>query len=133
MADAVPPDPDRPELPDGELLSRTDLNLMARALRQDWPISPAAKTAMLQRAMNLADPTEFMAHVPRRTQLAAMKVIAAFCKLTLEQQKVDLARERFLIDLDDEQTDATGGVDPGRAARALRALNEPPDQPTIDP
>lgn len=135
--------------------SRSDLNLWAQALRNDWPIPHAVKRRLMQVAINLADPAE-EEEIPRlaavttppggpppgegydlagrvtiaakrdRTKLAALRVIAQFGRLTIEQQKLDLARERLHHGKDDEATEPAGGLDPARAANALRALNAPP-------
>lgn len=71
-----------------------DLNLIRRAIRQDWPIPDAVKRQLLQNVVNLVDPPEG-AKVSKRTQLAAVKVLQGFGKLAVDQGKLDLAREKF--------------------------------------
>lgn len=78
----------------GETPGPADLNLIARAIRQDWPIPPEVKKKLLQTAINIADPDEGV-KVSKRTRIAALRVIGAFGQLTVNQAKLDLAREKF--------------------------------------
>lgn len=71
-----------------------DLNLVSRAIRQDWPIPPDVKRKLLQNAINIADPGDGP-KVSMRTRLAALRVIGAFGQLTVNQAKLDLAREKL--------------------------------------
>ena len=83
------------------MAERSDLELFARALRNDWPIPPDVKLRLLQSAINIADPIEDDTEVKaakkpsQRTRLAALKVVALYCKLTIEQQRLDLLREKL--------------------------------------
>jgi hypothetical protein len=78
---------------------RTELDLFRRALRQDWPIPPEVKRTLLQRAIDIADPnTDEGKLAPKRTVIAALKVIALYCGLSLKQQSIDLERERLDLD-----------------------------------
>lgn len=66
------------------------------ALRNDWPIPDDVKQRMLQCLINISDPdTVEGAMAGYRTRLGAAKTLAIFAHLTLEQQKLDLAREKF--------------------------------------
>lgn len=126
----TPPDPtpDPPPAP-----SRSDLALWVQALRNDWPIPAAVKKQLLQSAINIADPPEDgdpKAKAPsKRLRLSAMKVIAAFSRLSLDQQRLDLARERAAKPDAESATDGDG-VPAERAEAALKALNEPDLEPT---
>jgi hypothetical protein len=76
-------------------LTRSDMALFRRALRQDWPIPEEVKKQLLQSLINICDPdnpTGVLAST--RTRIAAAKTIAAFCDLTLKQQSLDLRREQ---------------------------------------
>lgn len=104
------PEPVPESIPDPP--SRSDLNLFALALRNDWPIPPAVRTRLLQLAINLADPAEedelpadlvglggplgrraderiSLAAKRDRTKLAAHRVIVQYERLTLLQQRLD--------------------------------------------
>lgn len=128
-----------------EAPSRSELRLWEQALRQDWPIPPEVKKRLFQVAINLADPADEETlpagqdNVPirvdlsakrDRVKLGALRVIAQFSRLSIEQQKLDLARERQARGKEDDVTDHAGGLDPAAAERALRALNEQPATPS---
>jgi hypothetical protein len=99
----------------GEPPSLSDVKLWEQALRQDWPIPQKVKTRILQAVINLADPADeepIPARSPEdwngydlddridltakrdRTKIAASRVVAQFGRLSIEQQKLDLAREK---------------------------------------
>lgn len=105
--------------------SRSDLKLVEQALRNDWPIPQSLKTRLLQIAINIADPMELdddqvepapavidpteqlpgadPADEPtaddlipsNRLKIAALRVIAQFSRLSLEQQRLDLLRDKL--------------------------------------
>lgn len=130
------PQPDEPLR-----LSTSDLNQFTRALRQDWPIPPEVKRGILQAAINvvLPDddallPTAIEPEPPAtrdRVKLAAMRVIAQFGRLTIDQQRLDLAREKLATNRDEATIDPVGGIDPEVAEAALKVLNavHPPPAP----
>jgi hypothetical protein len=91
----------------GDAPGPADLNLIARAIRQDWPIPPEVKKKLLQNAINLADPAEGD-KVSKRTRIAALRVIGAFGQLTVNQAKLDLAREKFEHERAKGEPNATG-------------------------
>ena len=97
-----------------------DLKLVEQALRNDWPIPQRVKTRMLQIAINIIDPPEpypdpepppepapddaeaepaeprvESPKISLRTKLTALRVVALFSKLSLEQQRLDLLRDRL--------------------------------------
>lgn len=75
----------------GDELSRSDLQLAAQALRQDWPIPPAIKAKLLNRCLNYIDKDhEDGEKAKPRTVLSALKVMAEFGRLSLAQQALDL-------------------------------------------
>lgn len=76
--------------------SRSDIDLVGRALRNDWPITPKAKKQLLQRLMNIAIRSKYP-----RNRISAAKVIAQFMKLNLGQGALDLAREKLHGDAED--------------------------------
>ena len=101
---------------------RSDLVHDAAALRGDWPIPADVRSKMLQRAVNICypdyidpdlppdpdDPEHKPRPAPKRSDrivLAAMKVLGAFNRSSIEQQRVDLMRERLHGDgMDDQDT-----------------------------
>lgn len=90
----MPDAPDEAQGGAGGPTGAVDLNLIARAIRQDWPIPPKVKRKLLQNAIDIADPDDG-AKTSKRTRLAALRVIGAFGQLTVNQAKLDLAREKF--------------------------------------
>lgn len=142
-----------------EIPTRSELNQVAQALRQDWPIPPRVKRDLLQRAINLAcpeeeekpqdagptldqdgepreappPPSEIQKAIPKRTALAAHKVVIAYQRLSLEQQRLDLLRARYrsVAEALAETEGPDQGLDPELAARLIRALNL--DPPPVDP
>ena len=129
--------------------TRSDLGLWAQALRNDWPIPPAVKTRLLQVAINLADPAdeddlratrpdedgkgEFPVFEPPeriklgatrdRTKLAALRVVAAFCRISLLQQQLDLSVRKLDGRSAVDQADAER-AEPAAAAAALKAARD---------
>jgi hypothetical protein len=76
-------------------------------LRQDWPIPPTVRVRLIQNAVNIADPVENGA-ASERNRLAAIAVLASLGKLSLEQAKLDLAREKFSHEKAKGEPDAGG-------------------------
>jgi hypothetical protein len=113
-----------PEVPDDQVgddepnYTRGDLRDIERALRQDWPIPPRVKNRILQHAINLTEPGDDGKAKPR-TQLAAMKIVALFMRLNLDQQRLDLIREKLRGRDADDQLDET--IDQAAAEAACRA------------
>lgn len=69
-----------------------------------------------------------------RVKLAALRIVAQFSRLNIEQQRLDLIRARqerqwALEDAARSATDEAGGVPPARAEAALKVLNEPDGEP----
>lgn len=88
MDDAQPDEP--------EDLTRSDLRLIRGALRQDWPIPPAVKAKILQRLVDYLDRDHLEgATASDRHVLMAARTLAVFLGLTVRQQSLDLAREKF--------------------------------------
>lgn len=87
------------EAPDvlGEAPSRSDLRLIDRALRNDWPIPSDVREKLLGRLIDLAtaadDPDDEAAPGPR-TRILAARTLAIFAGLTLKQQALDLAARK---------------------------------------
>ena len=77
-------------------LTRSDINLIGRAARQDWGLSPDVQTRLLKQLVAICDPeTDEGQRASQRTKISAMKAIAALMKLQLGQQALDLAREKY--------------------------------------
>ena len=77
-------------------LSRSDLALVREALRQDWPIPPVVKSQILQRLIDYLDREhEEGATASDRQVVIAAKTVCEFMKLSLEQQRLDLMRDRL--------------------------------------
>lgn len=84
--------------------SRSELALEARALRQDWPVPEETKARILDRILSYLDTTtDEGATAPDRTVLAAARVLAAFCGLSLRQAELDLKRELASAGKSDER------------------------------
>ncbi len=88
--------PNEPPGGQGDDLSRSDLQLIRHAVRQDWPIPPAIQTKILQRLVDYLDRDhEEGATAPDRTVIAAARTLAAFGGLALKQQTLDLRRQQL--------------------------------------
>lgn len=83
------------------------MRLIRVALRQDWPIPERVKQQLLQRLLDYCDrDSPDGERAKPRTVLMAARTLSIFCALTLDQMKLDLAREKF----------AAGGVSEGTLA-----------------
>jgi len=103
-------------------LPRADLRMVSRAFRQDWPIPHDVQVKILKRLVAMVDPEhEDGASAPDRTVLGASKVIATFSGLSLQQQALDLQREKQ--DQDKALIDWTELV-PAAKERALKRKAE---------
>ena len=77
-------------------LTRSDLALIRQALRQDWPIPPNVKAGILQRLIDYLDrETDEGATCSDRQVIMAARTLVEFCKLGIEQQKIDLVERRI--------------------------------------
>lgn len=91
MSDRPESEPDPPEE-----LTRSDLRDIRGAIRQDWPIPPAVKAKILQRLVDYLDRDHLEGQTASdRHVLMAARTLAAFMRLNVGQQAVDLARERY--------------------------------------
>jgi len=91
----------------GDAPSRSDLRLEEQAVRNDWPIPPTVKRQILQRLIDYLDRAcDEGATAPDRVVIAAARVLAQFGSLSLRQATLDLAREKFHRD-NDQQPQAT--------------------------
>ena len=78
----------------GASVSRSELSLEEQALRNDWPIPPSVRRKILQRLIDYLDrECDEGATAPDRTILAAARVLARFAGLSLQQARLDIARE----------------------------------------
>lgn len=108
--------------------SRSDLALWEQALRNDWPIPDATKRRMLQTAVDLIDPPDDKAGGENRdrTRVAALRVLAQFARLNVEQQRIDLIRERQEREFTASyEAGPMQPIDPAKAEAVLRMLNQP--------
>ena len=81
---------------DGADLTRSEINLIGRAARQDWGLTPDVQTRLLKQLVAMCDDeTELGQKTSPRTKISAAKAIAALMKLQLGQQALDLQRERY--------------------------------------
>ena len=80
----------------GEEPTRSELALERRAVRQDWPIPHDVQVKILKRLVEYLDrECEEGATAKDRVVISAARTLAAFGNLSLKQQILDLARERF--------------------------------------
>jgi hypothetical protein len=70
--------------------SRTDINLVAQAARQEWLFTPAERQQLLGVLKGITLNSKF-----DRNRIAAAKAIALLMGLNLRQQGLDLAREKM--------------------------------------
>lgn len=117
---------------DASFDSRSDLGIVGKALRQDWPIPPTVKQMLLQRAIDICDPdTKVGGKAQPRLVLRALQVIALYQNLVVKQQVVDLARERHEL-----KTKGDGSLKlselTAEAEQAAREFQEPqrPEPPS---
>jgi hypothetical protein len=86
------------ETPGGQgehLPSRSELRLQAQALRERWPIDPSVRAGMLRVAISMFDPENpTSAQIDDRTKVAAMKVVLAADRLNLQEQHLELDRQK---------------------------------------
>lgn len=77
-------------------LTRSDLDLIRQAARNDWPVPPDVRAKIVDRLVGYLDLScEEGATAPDRIVLGAARALAAFCGLSLKQQQLDLLRERI--------------------------------------
>ena len=70
---------------------RGDIQVVRRAIRQDWPIADDVKRRILQRLLDILDPeTDIGKKSTRRDVVAASRAVAEFSRLNLGQQAIDL-------------------------------------------
>lgn len=76
--------------------TRSELALVRRAVRQDWPIPADVQAKVIQALVNLVEP-EFITASGKRTtprlQIAAARTLASFASVSLKQQSIDLKRD----------------------------------------
>lgn len=70
-------------------VTRTDINLIAQAARQEWLFTPAERQDLLAQLKGIAKNSKF-----DRNRIAAAKAIALLMGLNLRQKALDLAEER---------------------------------------
>lgn len=76
--------------------TRSELMLIRQALRQDWPVPPAVKGQILQRLIDYLDrETDEGATCSDRLVIAAAKTLAAFMRLSLDQQQLDMEARKL--------------------------------------
>ena len=81
---------------DGIEPTRSDLQLVRQALRQDWPIPPAVKSQILQRLIDYLDREhDEGATASDRQVVSAAKTVVEFMKLNVEQAKIDLMARKL--------------------------------------
>jgi hypothetical protein len=77
-------------------ISRSDLALIARAVRQDWRIPPDRCERLLARLVDYLDTTTDEGRTaPDRIVIGAARAVAAFMALNIKQQMIDLMRQRM--------------------------------------
>ncbi len=81
---------------DASELTRSDLDLIRQAARNDWPVPPQTRAKIVSRLVSYLDAEcDEGATAPDRTVLGAARALAAFCGLGLKQQQLDLMREKL--------------------------------------
>ncbi len=74
---------------------KSDIRMVSRAFRQDWPIPPEVQAQILQRIAAYLDREHpDGARATDRIVLGAAKVVGTFSGLSLQQQSLDLQREK---------------------------------------
>jgi hypothetical protein len=98
-------------------LSRSELRLIRQAVRQDWPIPPEIKRQILQRLIDYLDRehSEGQTCSDRQVVMAA-RTLVQFMRLSIEQQKVDLDRDKL--------EGKRGGFDLEAVTRMMQAKRE---------
>jgi hypothetical protein len=77
-------------------LTRSDLDLIRQAARNDWPLDPAVRAKITSRLIDYLDRSSKEGMFAQdRIVLGAARALAAFCGLSLKQQQLDLMRERL--------------------------------------
>ncbi len=70
---------------------RGDIQLVRRAIRQDWPIADDVKRKILERLLDILDPeSDIGSKATRRDVVAASRAVAEFSRLNLGQQSIDM-------------------------------------------
>jgi hypothetical protein len=70
-------------------LTRTDINLIAQAAREEWLFTPAERQDLLGQLKGIAKNSKY-----DRNRIAAAKAIALLLGLNVRQQALDLAKEK---------------------------------------
>ncbi len=78
----------------GDRPTRSEMKLICKAVRQDWPISATRQKLLISWCFQYFDPKRTK-RVSDRVQAAAIRAIAALSGLALKQQALDLAREKI--------------------------------------
>ena len=78
----------------GDRLSRGDLKLERRALRNDWPISQKRKATLISRCFDLLAPAKDGGGPKPRLVLAVVRTIGLLAELNARQAAIDLAAEK---------------------------------------
>jgi hypothetical protein len=78
----------------GDPPTRSELNLITRAIHQDWPISLTRQKLLISWCFQQFDPKRAVP-AKARVQAAAARAIAALSNLALKQQSLDLARDKI--------------------------------------
>lgn len=108
-------------------LTRSDLDLIRQAARNDWPVPPATRAKILARVVSYLDlECDEGASASDRVVLGAARALAAFCGLSLKQQQLDLMRERLEgknaeVSLSDLVGDAEARAEERKRERASEA------------
>jgi len=113
----------------GESATRAEMRLYARALCERWPIPPEVRAKILGAAIELCTTRgpDGALKASRRMVVAALRVIAAFDRLSLERLKIEIAGRAAAPRGDGPAGPAAPGLAPEDAAQLLALINEPTD------
>lgn len=74
---------------EGERVSRTNVNMIRRAIRNDWPITPELREKVVTQMARIVDNGDY-----DRDRIAASKVLMAADSINAKRESMDLAAEK---------------------------------------
>ena len=102
-----------------------DLRTVERAIREEWPIEPAERAALLKRVLTLSKPKDDGTEARPRIQFQALKVMVAATSVNIRRDAVEIQRaqleHRMMMDGSAQQPD---GIDRDVIAEACRRAEQ---------
>jgi hypothetical protein len=105
------------EPPEPHIPGRAELRLVARAIREEWPIPPEARPELVNEALRAMRGASAL--LDGRTLIASMRVILAANAQNLQGEALELQREKLA-----RETDAGGAATVADAMTLVERLEK---------